>query len=76
VSRLLTPAELAEILGVNVSIVQKHIGSLLGVIKHGDSYYFSVEWVRKLIEYLRFQNQHFVADVIEARLEEWLAANP
>ena len=75
-SRLLTPAELAEILGVNVSIVQKHIGSLLGVIKHGGNYYFSVEWVRKLIEYLRFQNQHFVADVIEARLEEWLAANP
>ena len=63
--------DIATILGVDVSIVQKHVSSLF-LEKEGEQVYLTVGRFRDIIRSLRVDGYDLIADMLETRLEEFL----
>lgn len=71
----LTLSDIASILGVDVSVVNRHVsGSELLLEKEGDEVYVTVGRFRGIINLLRFYGFYLVADALEDRLESFLAS--
>ena len=78
VKKEFTLAEFAEILGVSESVVRKHVGSYCPTPWRKDesgNVYVPRHWIEDLIKTLYFLNEYLLASVLEARLQDWLAAN-
>jgi len=65
--------DIATILGVDVSIVQKHVSSLF-LEKEGEQVYLTVGRFRDIIRSLRVDGYDLIADMLEIRLEDFLAS--
>ena len=65
--------DIATILGVDVSIVQKHVSSLF-LEKEGGQVYLTVSRFRDIIRSLRVDGYDLIADMLETRLEEFLVS--
>ena len=65
--------DIATVLGVDVSIVQKHVSSLF-LEKEGGQVYLTVSRFRDIIRSLRVDGYDLIADMLETRLEEFLAS--
>jgi len=65
--------DIATILGVDVSIVQKHVSSLF-LEKEGEQVYLTVKRFRDIIRSLRVDGYDLIADMLETRLEDFLAS--
>ena len=65
--------DIATILGVDVSIVQKHVSSLF-LEKEGGQVYLTVSRFRDIIRSLRVDGYDLIADMLESRLEDFLAS--
>jgi len=65
--------DIATILGVDVSIVQKHVSSLF-LEKEGEQVYLTVGRFRDIIRSLRVDGYDLIADMLETRLEDFLAS--
>jgi len=63
--------DIATVLGVDVSIVQKHVSSLF-LEKEGGQVYLTVSRFRDIIRSLRVDGYDLIADILETRLEEFL----
>jgi len=63
--------DIATILGVDVSIVQKHVSSLF-LEKEGGQVYLTVSRFRDIIRSLRVDGYDLIADMLETRLEDFL----
>jgi len=71
----LTLSDIASIFGVDVSVVNRHVsGSELLLEKEGGEVYVTVSRFRGIINLLRFYGFYLLADVIEDRLESFLAS--
>ena len=71
----LTLNDIASILGVDVSVVNRHMaGSEIHLEKEGGEVYVTVGRFRGIINLLRFYGFYLLADVIEDRLESFLAS--